>query len=333
VTPLAFGLNSSSGTKWDMDIDCANGGVFELGVGGGRTVGGGPPVNDGQWHMLTAVLPPGAGNLGQVRMFVDGVLAYTGSGTQVINTSYGSLLVGRSVNPGTQVQCFPGEVDDPVFWSVALGDAQVQCLYDVAIHPFLTYSPREFEMLLELYRQATPQVVLGPLVWQRATGLTGPGGLTALPNGGFELVFDAATGAGVKVVYPASVQSIGTGCAGTGSQTPGIAAAAAPVIGTSVAIQLLNARPNTFGGILLAFARNDTPVGNGCTIHPLLPGFSALVGVSGAGTASVALAIPAAPTLVNLQIFAQWGVLDPAGAYGPGVAAFSGALELTLGDY
>jgi hypothetical protein len=57
------------------------------------------------------------------------------------------------------------------------------------------------------------------------------------------------------------------------------------------------------------------------------------MGISGAGTASVSVTIPAAPALVNLKIFAQWGILDPAGAYGPNVAAFSGGLEATIGDF
>ena len=70
VTPLTLGTNGF-GSKWAMDIDAANGGVFEVGVGAGRTVGQGPALNDGQWHMMTAVLPAGANNLGQVRLFVD----------------------------------------------------------------------------------------------------------------------------------------------------------------------------------------------------------------------------------------------------------------------
>ncbi|MFO1078139.1 MAG: LamG-like jellyroll fold domain-containing protein [Planctomycetota bacterium] len=332
VTPLAFGTNPGNGTKWDMDIDCVNGGVFEVGISGGRTTGSGPALNDGQWHMMTAVLPTGATNLNQVRLFVDGAFAYTGSGNQVVNTGIGDVIVGRSANPLTHIQFFPGDVDDPVLWSVALGDEQVKGLYDVALDANLTYSPREFEMLLEVYRQNATQTTIGTRVWQRTTGLTGPAGLTALANGGFELVFDTATGAGVHVVWPATAVAIGAGCPGTGNQTPSIGATGRPVTGTSFSIDLANARPNSFGGVLLAFARNDTPVGNGCTIYPQLPGVAALLGVSATGTAGVSVAIPASPTMINLRIFAQWGVLDAAGAYGPNVAAFSAGLEATVGD-
>ncbi|MEZ6035829.1 MAG: LamG-like jellyroll fold domain-containing protein, partial [Planctomycetota bacterium] len=89
VTPLTFGTNPGNGTKWDMDIDCTNGGTLELGVSGGRTTGSGPAVNDGQWHMLTMVLPTGATTINQVRVFVDGAFAYTNSGSQVVNTAPG----------------------------------------------------------------------------------------------------------------------------------------------------------------------------------------------------------------------------------------------------
>lgn len=332
VTPLAFGMNPGNGTKWDMDIDCVNGGVFELGISGGRTTGQGPALNDGQWHMMTAVLPTGATNLSQVRMFVDGNFVYTGSGNQIVNTTTGNVIVGRSANPLTQIQFFPGDVDDPVLWSVALGDAQVKGLYDVAVDANLGYSPAEFEMLLEVYRQHQPQVTIGTRQWRFATGMSGPAGLTALPNGGFELVFDTATGAGVRVVRPATAVTIGVGCPGTGNQTPAIGATGTPVTGGSFSIDLSNARANAFAGIIFAFSRNDMPLGNGCTSYPQLPGVSSLMGVSGAGTASVNVAIPAAPVLIGFQIFAQWGVIDPAGAYGPNVAALSNGLQATIGD-
>ncbi|MCA8964495.1 MAG: LamG domain-containing protein [Planctomycetes bacterium] len=332
VTPLAFGTNPGNGTKWDMDIDCVNGGVFELGISGGRTTGQGPALNDGQWHMMTAVLPTGATNLNQVRLFVDGAFIYTGSGNQIVNTTTGNVIVGRSANPLTQIQFFPGDVDDPALWSVALGDAQVKGLYDVAVAPSLGYSPREFEMLLEVYRQNQTEVTISTLQWRRATGMTGPAGLTALANGGYELVFDTTTGDGVRVVRPATTATIGVGCPGTGNQTPAIGATGTPVTGTSFSIDLSNARANSFAGIIVAFSRNDMPLGNGCTSYPQLPGVSSLMGVSGAGTASVNVSIPAAPALIGFQLFAQWGVIDPAGAYGPGVAALSNGLQATIGD-
>jgi hypothetical protein len=197
VTPLSFGTNPGIGTKWDMDIDAANGGVFELGISGGRTTGQGTAVNDGQWHMLTAVLPVGATNLNQVRMFVDGALAYTGSGNQTINTTNGPVIVGRSANPLTLIQFFPGDVDEVVLWSVPLNDEQVQGLHDVAVDAGLFYSPREYEQLLEVCRQNQPEVTIGTFTWHRATGLTGPAGLSVLPGGGYQLVMDAMTGDGI----------------------------------------------------------------------------------------------------------------------------------------
>ncbi|MFM1871598.1 MAG: hypothetical protein RL398_1020 [Planctomycetota bacterium] len=331
VTALTFGTNGN-GSKWDMDIDCQNGGVLELGVGGGRTTGQGPALNDGQWHMMTAVLPTGGTDLNQVRLFVDGTFVYTGSGSRALATGGGDVVIGRSANAPTPIQMFPGSVDDVVIWAEPLTDAQVRCLHDVAVHPALQYAAADFEQLLEVYRQNDPEVTIGARVWRRATGLVGAGGLTALANGGFELVMDPATGTGMRVVHPASAVSIGTGCPGTGSLTPAIAATGAPVLGTSFSIDLADARANSFAAILLAFVRNDFPLGGGCTLYPMIPGVTAMLQTSGVGTASASLAIPAAPSMIGLTVFAQWTVLDPAGAYGPGVAAFSDGLRATIGD-
>ncbi|MCA8966461.1 MAG: LamG domain-containing protein, partial [Planctomycetes bacterium] len=331
VTPLTLGTNGN-GSKWDMDIDCANGGVFELGVGGGRTTGQGPALNDGQWHLLTTVLPTGANDLSQVRLFVDGNFVYTGSGSRAISTGGGDLVVGRSANAPATIQFFPGSVDDVVVWSEPFTDAQVRSLFDVATEPSLRYAADDFEQLLEVYRQSEPEVTIGGRVWRRATGLTGPAGLTVLGNGGYELLFDPATGAGVHVVWPAAAVTIGAGCPGTGNLTPAIAATGAPVTGTTFSVDLSDALANSVAAALFAFARNDQAIGNGCTSYPQLPGVTSLLLTSGVGAATAPVSIPANPSLIGLEIFAQWGVLDPAGAYGPNVAAFSGGLRATIGD-
>jgi len=332
VTPLTFGTNGF-GSKWDMDIDIATGGTFELGVGGGRTVGqGASGLNDGQWHLLTAVLPAGGTILGDVRLFVDGAFAYTNSGTRVINTGPGNVVVGRSANGPVTIQHFPGDVADVVIWSEAFSDEQVQSLHDVGMHPNLRYGANEFERLLEVYRQNQPEVTIAGNIWRRTTGLTGPAGLTALPGGGYELVFDIATGDGVHVVHPSSVVNIGTGCPGTGGLTPAISASTPPVTGTNLTIDLSNALANTLGVALLSLARQDLPLGGGCTVYPQLPGATAVFPTSATGTASLVVPVPANQALLGQDVYAQWFIIDPAGTFGAGLASISDGLHATIGD-
>jgi len=51
----------------------------------------------------------------------------------------------------------------------------------------------------------------------------------------------------------------------------------------------------------------------------------------GAGTAMVAIPIPNWPALVGLEIFFQWGVIDPNGALG-NAASFSAGLLAVVGS-
>ncbi|MCB9882980.1 MAG: LamG domain-containing protein [Planctomycetes bacterium] len=331
VTSMTFGTNGN-GSKWDMDIDCASGGVFELGVGGGRTVGSGPALNDGQWHLMTTVLPVGGTAIDAVRLFVDGAYVYGGSGNtgRAIATGTGDLVVGRSANVPT-IQPFPGDVDDLVIWSEPFTDEQVQSLYDVATHPSLAYPAYAFEQLLEVFRGNLAEVTLGGKRWRAATGLTGGPGLTTLVNGGFELVFDAV-GNGVRVVQPASVTTFGTGCPGGGGRVPAIGTTGLPVIGTTSSVDLVNGCPGCPAALLLGVSRIDLALGFGCTLYPLPSGITLNTVVSGTGTASIPATIPMDRFLIGANMFAQWVVLDPNGAFGPNVASASDGLQMTVGD-
>ncbi len=315
VTPFAFGTNPGNGTKWDMDIDCANGGVFELGISGGRTVGQGPAVNDGQWHMLTTVLPAGATTLGQVRLVVEGVLAYTNSGTQTINTTNGPVIIGRSANPLTLIQFFPGDVDDAVLWSVPLTDAQVEGLHDVAMNAGLVYSAGEYERLLEVYRQNQPEVTIAGRTWRRATGLTGSTGLTVLAGGGYQLVFDTATGAGV-ITPAATFATSGTGCASP-LGVPALSCPQLPVIGATLVVTMSNVSATSLPFMVLgATSIAPFPISflglatdPACLISvslDLLAGPLAVVGTS----ATLSLPLPGNPALVGVPIYVQGAQLE-----------------------
>ena len=315
VTPLAFGTNPGNGTKWDMDIDCANGGVLELGISGGRTTGSGPAVNDGQWHMLTAVLPTGATNLSQVRLFVDGVFAYSNSGNQTVNTSSGPVVIGRSANPLTLIQFFPGDVDDAVIWAEPFTDAQVKALHDVAIDPGLHHAARDFERLLAVYRQDESEVTIAGRTWRRATGLAGPAGLSALANGGYQLVFDTATGAGVATPAATFVTS-GVGCP-SAVGLPALSGLQLPTLGATLEVAMSNVSPTGLPLMAIGYTTiAPFPISAlGLTTDPTclltisldaLAGPLAVVG----STTSLLLPIPPSTTLAGVQLHFQGAQLE-----------------------
>ena len=309
VTPLTLGTNGF-GSKWDMDIDATNGGVFEVGVGAGRTIGQGPALNDGQWHMMTAVLPAGANNLGQVRLYVDGAFVYSNSGTRTVNTGTGDVIIGRAANFPNTIQFFPGDVDDLVVWSEALQDAQVQGLYDVAIDAGLRYDAGDFELLLDVYRQNQAEVSIGGRVWRRASGLGGGAGLTALPNGGYELVFDASTGAGVATPA-ATFATSGSGCVAPGGPLT-LSAPQLPVIGGTLEVALQNLSSGSLPFLVVGF-QNIPPLplvslglssDPACVLTVDLDLFAGPLAPSGPG-ASLQLAVPNNAALAGLQLFFQ----------------------------
>jgi len=316
VTPLTLGTNGF-GSKWDMDIDAGNGGVLELGVGAGRTTGQGPALNDGQWHMMTAVLPTGATNLGQVRLFVDGAFAYSNSGTRAVNTGSGEVVVGRSANAPNTIQFFPGDVDDAAIWSEALSDAQVRGLYQVALDPGLGYDAGDYELLLDVYRQNQAEATVGGRVWRRATGLNGPAGLSPLPSGGYELLFDPATGAGVA--SPAASFSVsGAGCAGPAG-VPTLSAPQLPVLGATLMVSIGNVAASTAPFLAAGTATTPAlPISTlGLTSDPsclLTVSLDLVVGplVAAGATASFSLAVPASSALAGLQLHFQAALLDAA---------------------
>jgi hypothetical protein len=332
VTVATFGSNVT-GAKWDIDIDGASGGRLELGVGGGRTTGQGPSVNDGQWHMLSTVLPTGATNLSNVRLFVDGALAYTGSGNRALSTGGGDFILGHAAN-ADWFQQFTGDIDEVVAWKRALSDGQVKSLFDVTSDPTLGYSAREFESLLQVYDQQNPEVVLGNLTWRRATGLSGPAGLRVIQAGvRYELVFDAATGEGLKVVVPSRKEYFGAGCPGSSGLTPDILVGGDPIVGgTLFAINLLDARSTTPAVLLLNFARADLAIGNGCTLYPASPAIGLQALTNFGGQAFLGFALPPNPSLLGAEMFGQWAVADLGGAAGPGLAALTRGLRLVFGD-
>jgi hypothetical protein len=265
--------------------------------------------------MLTTVLPIGATNLNQVRLFVDGALAYTNSGNQTVNTGLGSVVVGRSANPLTLIQFFPGDVDEAVIWSVPLTDGQVQGLYDVAVDVNLLYTPGEFERLLEVYRQSQPEVTIGSLTWRRVTGLTGPAGLTVFASGGYQLVFDTLTGDGVASHAAAFVTS-GTGC----SSPAGLSALSAPqlpVLGATLEVAMSNVSSTGLPFMAVGLTSiSPFPISAlGLTTDPaclLMVSADVLVGPLGVigSAASLLLPIPANSALAGAQIYLQGAQLE-----------------------
>ena len=103
----------------------------------GGEVRGTTVVNDGQWHQIVTVFI--AGN--QKRMYVDGAPI---EGTNIANDPTpvsAPLLVGGLEASGSPTNFFEGLVDEVQIYSQALGDADVQFLFE---NPGLTVCGADF---------------------------------------------------------------------------------------------------------------------------------------------------------------------------------------------
>jgi ELWxxDGT repeat protein len=126
--------------------------------------------------------------------------------------------------------------------------------------------------------------------------------------------------------FPA-VFAYGQGCPGTGGLVPQIAADDAPRLGATIDFKLSSALPNALAVLALGLTGFEIPIGGGCSaLNDAVVVTGVLTGPAGA--VQLPLPLPASPAVVGLSVFAQYGVLDPNGAFAATLALTSGLQAL-----
>jgi ELWxxDGT repeat protein len=150
-----------------------------------------------------------------------------------------------------------------------------------------------------------------------------------LSNGvtGFELYKMSTSALGAS-----EIETFGTGCAGTAG-IPAIGASGVPSIGNAAfGVTLSSARPSSACALVLALNRADLAIGFGCTVYPsLVPPISVNMVTDALGQTTLNLPIPAPPSNAGFNLYFQWVVADPSGAFGPGGVALSNGLRVQTG--
>lgn len=161
----------------------------------------------------------------------------------------------------------------------------------------------------------------------RAFARTGRRMTLSIDDGGGQELFAidlAALGGVLAAPY-------GVGCAGTGGQTPQAGAQGLPVVASgSFAAVLTRARAQSPWAMLLSATSSAVSLGGGCTLLPQSPLIPLTGSTDSVGTARAPLPIPNVPQLAGVELFVQFAVVDPAGAF-RGVGAFSNGLHLVVG--
>ncbi|MBN2064332.1 MAG: discoidin domain-containing protein [Sedimentisphaerales bacterium] len=132
---VSWGRSLNSGyAKWFVSLDDVTG-KLALGIYGARLLGG-VSLEDGTWHHIAVVLPDGADNINQVKMYVDGIEVETNAigldarlSTQLSEVYIG--LVNSTPEPGAfaPAQFFKGSIDEVMIYSRAL---TAQEIYELA---------------------------------------------------------------------------------------------------------------------------------------------------------------------------------------------------------
>lgn len=91
-------------------------------AGDGTTILSTTPVNDGAWHYVTAVR---TNYSGAMRLYLDGILQATGTGSTSLRDAPQGVRVGSTLFGGSY---FAGAIDDLRIYNYALGNAQAVAL-------------------------------------------------------------------------------------------------------------------------------------------------------------------------------------------------------------
>ena len=123
----------------------------------------------------------------------------------------------------------------------------------------------------------------------------------------------------------------GSGGPGTGGNVPETSAEGSPVVGENgFPGHVERARARAPAALLVHTSRMDVPLGGGCTLYPSLPAFGVNLTIGPAGAASVSLPIPDTPSAIGVEIFFQYAIVDPLGAY-LNLANLSDGLRIVIG--
>ena len=123
---MSWGLNNT-GQKWIFRTQTANGlsGAVRVEVNGGYIVGD-TDVCDDAWHHVVAVLPQGANNVNQMRLYTDGRLnTVSASQGQAINTTSLDVRLGNDHSN----RRFAGPMDEMCIYDRELTEAEIEQLY------------------------------------------------------------------------------------------------------------------------------------------------------------------------------------------------------------
>lgn len=124
-----WGSESPNGAKYIIRTD----GADELRVenAGGREYTNGAGITDGNWHMVTVVLPPGSNDVRDHDLYVDGeLITNTDGANQSLDTGTDTDFAVGIDNVSSSFDGWDGEIDEARLYNRALSADEISALYN-----------------------------------------------------------------------------------------------------------------------------------------------------------------------------------------------------------
>jgi len=157
-----------------------------------------PSVTAGSWFHVAQLVPDGATNMEDARVFLNGVEVpvdvadSTGSGVSM-NTGTSDFSIGALVASGSAN--WNGLLDDVGYFDDDLTDAEILAIVNLQAETDLQYNLGEANQLFRVFSGELASTNIGDLVWQPASGLGGSAGeVVALGGSQFFLNLDGTNG-------------------------------------------------------------------------------------------------------------------------------------------
>jgi arylsulfatase A-like enzyme len=109
---------------WRLENSSPGTGALRIEVQGGYLTGT-TDLRDNQWHHVAVVLPAGANNVNQCKLYVDGIEeTYSGSSSRTINTTATRVMIGKD-DHSPDNRYFQGAIDEVRIYKRALSPAEI----------------------------------------------------------------------------------------------------------------------------------------------------------------------------------------------------------------
>jgi hypothetical protein len=104
-----------------------------------------------------------------------------------------------------------------------------------------------------------------------------------------------------------------------------------PALGETFRLAVRDALSSAGCAVMITAQLGALPVGGTCTLYTDTAQIFLFASTSSLGVAELPITLPTGPALLGVDVFAQWAIADPAGAFLGGIGTLSDAQHILIG--